>query len=33
MGNIKGIKVNYVAPSEKAFTTAKIWNIVIASGM
>jgi hypothetical protein len=33
MGNIKGMKFNYVALSEKAFTTEKIWIIVIASGM
>jgi len=33
MDNTKGIKVNYVAPSEKAFTTERIWNTVIDSGM
>jgi len=33
MDNIKGTKVNYVAPTEKAFTTERIWNTVIASGM
>jgi hypothetical protein len=33
MDNIKDIKIKYAPPSEKAFTTERIWNILIASGM